>query len=137
MPAQLTWLLLEGMLPLMGAGAIYLAWGACRYIVTMEGTHFAYDWTEAADPVGWLYGAFVIAVQSAIRCFSTSGDRKLLASGCIVGGVFCFFLLLAAMSERGAISDWKPSALLRRLALGLVVCILFGGYLAHIPVTAP
>ena len=133
MPSQLMWLLLEGVLPLMGAGMLYLIWGVLRYVSAMEKTQFAYQWAEAADPLGWLYGAIIIATQSAMKCFSASSEHETLGWGCIFGAVFCLLLLVAAMTDRGAVSAWRPTSLLRRSSLGLVFFILFEGYLAHTP----
>jgi hypothetical protein len=67
MPAQVNWLLLEGLLPLAGAGVIYLLWGAFRYVAATDKAQFTYHWREAADPLGWLYGAIIIAAQSALK----------------------------------------------------------------------
>lgn len=60
MPPQIAWLLLEGLLPLFGAGAIYLVWGVCTYAAATAGSEFNYRWKEAADPLGWLYGSIII-----------------------------------------------------------------------------
>lgn len=133
MPAQLTWLLLEGLLPLMGAGVLYLIWGIFRYISTMEKAQFAYHWAEAADPLGWLYGGVIIASQSAKRCFSASSEHNILGWSCVIGGVVSLLLLTAAMTDRGAVSAWKPTSLLRNSSLGLIALILIAGYLAHVP----
>jgi hypothetical protein len=133
MPVQLTWLLLEGVLPLMGAAVIYLLWGGFRYVAAMESAQFTYQWAAAADPLGWLYGALIIAVQSAVKSFSAPSRHEFLAWACIIGAILCLVLLLAAMTERGAVSEWKPPRRLHRYALALVGVILFFGYWAHIP----
>jgi hypothetical protein len=77
MPAQISWLLFEGLLPLIGAGLIYLLWGFFRYLASTNKTEFSYHWSEAADPLGWLYGAVILAAQSALQSFSSHGNQAL------------------------------------------------------------
>jgi hypothetical protein len=133
LPAQLTWLLLEGLLPLVGAAVLYLIWGGFRYICAMEKAQFSYHWAEAADPLGWLYGGVIIASQSAKRCFSAPSEHDILGWSCVIGGVVSLLLLTAAMTDRGAASTWKPTSFLRNSSLGLTALILLAGYLAHTP----
>jgi hypothetical protein len=133
MPIQLTWLLLEGLLPLFGAGIIYLVWGSIRYASAMEKAGFPYQWNEAADPLGWLYGALTIASQSAVKCFYAAGNHQVLAWLCMLGGLLCLLTLVSAMTDRGATSSWKPPSSLHALSLTYVVMILIGGVLVHSP----
>ena len=127
------WLLVEGLLPLAGAGVLYLLWGVCRLIVrnTPRGSApFRYSWGQALDPFGWLYGAIIISVQSALISARAS-DSTVLTTSCCVGAGACVLLLLAAMNERGSDPAWQPSARFQWFAALLVVAILFAGYRAH------
>jgi hypothetical protein len=54
MPAQISWLLFQGVLPLTGAGLIYLLWGVFRYVTSANKAKFDYHWSGAADPLGWI-----------------------------------------------------------------------------------
>ena len=94
---------------------------------------FAYQWSEAADPFGWLYGAVIIAAESALRCFAGSGSRAPLAWGCLFVGFVSLLLLVAAMTERGATSSWKPTGALKVFAMVLVGAILCMGFIVHTP----
>jgi hypothetical protein len=132
MPAQVNWLLCEGLLPLAGAGVIYLLWGCFRYAAAINKTQFTYHWREAADPLGWLYGAIIIAAQSALKCFSAQGDQ-IVAWSCVGGGITCLLLLVAAMTDRGATSSWKPPLSLQAFAVLLVAAVLYAGMKVHTP----
>jgi len=129
--AQWDWLLFEGALPLFGAGTLYLCWGLVRYISAAAGSAHRYDWTEALDAVGWLYGALIIAVQSAIRSAVAAPPSTFLKWGCSIGAGFCALLLLSAMNERSQSTSWRPPALLKAITLVAVLGILTGGFLAQ------
>lgn len=129
--AQWDWLLFEGALPLFGAGALYLCWGTVRYISAAAGATQHYDWKEALDAVGWLYGALIIAVQSAVRSAAAAPPSTFLKWGCSMGAGFCALLLLSAMNERSQSSGWRPPALLKTITLFAVLGILSGGFLAQ------
>jgi len=132
MPLQFSWLLLEGLLPLAGAGVIYLLWGVFRYVAAVDKS-FKYHWSEAADPLGWLYGAVIIAAQSAMKCFSEHGVHQTLAWMCVLGGLACLLLLVAAMTDRAATAAWKPPISLQVFAVVLVGGILYVGLKVHTP----
>jgi hypothetical protein len=134
MSAEINWLLFEGILPLIGAGLIYLMWGGFRFLAATNKSQFKYHWAEASDPLGWLYGAVIIAVQSAFKCFSAQKDQS-LAWLCVGGGVACLLLLVAAMTDRGATSTWKPPISLQMFAIVLVGAILYAGLKVHTPTT--
>jgi hypothetical protein len=123
---QFSWLMLEGVLPLTGAGILYLLWGFFRYTSTNNKAAFKYEWWEAVDPLGWLYGAVIISAQSASKGF-TSGSHEVLSWMCIGGGFACLMLLLAAMTDRGGDAAWKPPASLQLSAALLVIMILYAG----------
>jgi hypothetical protein len=132
MPAQISWLLFQGLLPLTGAGMIYLLWGVFRYVTSANKARFDYHWSGAADPLGWLYGAVILAAQSALQSFSLRGNQ-LLAWGCLCIGLFSLLLLVSAMTDRGAASAWKPPLLLKLFALVLVGITLYFGLAVHTP----
>ncbi len=124
---ELSWLALEGLLPLLGAGILYVLWGFFRYTCTNNKAAFRYEWWEAIDPLGWLYGAVIIAAQSASKGFST-GNHKVLSWGCVIGGFACLLLLLAAMTDRGGDASWKPPISLQLFSALLVAVILYAGF---------
>jgi len=133
MPPHVSWLLLEGLLPLIGAGVIYLVWGVCRYAATVQRSEFIYRWGEAADPLGWLYGAIIIAAQTAVRDFTLSNHRFVLGWGCVILGGSCLLLLVAAMTGRGATSSWRPPFPFHLLTVVFVGATLYIGFLSHMP----
>ena len=123
---QIKWLLLEGALPLFGAGLLFTCWGIVLAIAKGN-TATRYAWGEAIDSMGWIYGALTIAIQSGIRSFSASPQATTLGYGCIIGATVCALLLLAAMGERGADATWRPPLSLKMSAILLVLAILYAG----------
>jgi hypothetical protein len=123
---QLKWLFLEGLVPLLGAGILYILWGIFRYLATDNKQSFSYEWWQAADPLGWLYGAVIIAVQSAMKC--TTSENNVLLWMCVLGGLSCLLLLMAAMTDRGTKQAWKPPSSLQITAVLLVAAILYAGF---------
>ena len=136
MPAQISWLLFQGLLPLTGAGLIYLLWGAFRYVTSANKAKFDYHWSGAADPLGWLYGSVILAVQSALQSFSLRGNQP-LAWGCLGAGFVSLLLLVSAMTDRGATSDWKPPVRLHLVAIVFVGATLYFGLAVHTPTSGP
>lgn len=129
MSEPVRWLIVEGGVALFGAGVLYLALGACYKIV---GNSTPFAWGEAADSMGWLYGALVIGIQSAVRLFSAAGDNMLLeAYACVGVTVFSCLLLIVAMVQRGGVATWKPPLLMKAFAAGAAVTILYFGYISH------
>jgi len=136
MPAQISWLLFQGLLPLAGAGLIYLLWGAFRYVTSANKAKLDYHWSAAADPLGWLYGSVILAAQSALQSFSLRGNQ-LLAWGCLSVGLVSLLLLVSAMTDRGEASDWKPPLGLQIFAIVLVGITLCLGLAVHTPTSGP
>ena len=136
MPAQISWLLFQGLLPLTGAGLIYLLWGVFRYVTSANKANFEYHWSGAADPLGWLYGSVILAAQSALQSFSLRGNQ-LLAWGCLCVGFFSLLLLVSAMTDRGETSAWKPPRGLQLFAIVLVGITLCLGLAVHTPTSGP
>jgi hypothetical protein len=136
MPAQISWLLFQGLLPLTGAGLIYLLWGVFRYVTSANKAKVDYHWSAAADPLGWLYGSVILAAQSALQSFSLRGNQ-LLAWGCLCVGLFSLLLLVSAMTDRGAAAGWKPPLGLHLFAIVLVGVTLYLGLAVHTPTSGP
>ena len=61
------WAVVEAIAPLLGASVFFLAVGAASYIASDDKENFAFAWKEAFDPIGWMYGAAFVAVQSGIK----------------------------------------------------------------------
>jgi hypothetical protein len=124
------WLIFEGLLPIFGAGVLYSLWGLLIAIARGSWKP-AFAWREAVDPLGWLYGALIIAIQASIRSAIGRAERSLLTWGCMIGAGFCLMLLLAAMNQRGQASGWQPRLPLKVFASLLVIGVLTLGYFAQ------
>jgi hypothetical protein len=136
MPAQISWFLFQGLLPLTGAGLIYLLWGVFRYVTSANKARFNYHWSGAADPLGWLYGSVILAAQSALQSFSLRGNQ-LLAWGCLCVGFLSLLLLVSAMTDRGEAPGWKPPWELHLAAIVFVGVTLYLGLSVHTPTSGP
>ena len=121
------WLVLEGLMPILGAGILYVIWGCCRYIVSNNKSNFKFEWLQALDPLGWLYGAVIIACQSGLKSLSIT-NAGFLPLMCFTVAAICFLLLISAMTERGADSTWQPPPFLQISSGVLIICILFAGF---------
>ncbi len=126
----LRWLLIEGLLPLAGAGVLYLIWGWARYINAKNKSRFIFAWKEALDPFGWLYGGGILCVQLVIKALAKGGFPFTLAFLAVEGFV-CTILLIAAMNERGQDPTWKPPKSLTAIAGALLIAILAQGFLVY------
>ncbi|HEX5341057.1 MAG TPA: hypothetical protein VFX55_01075 [Duganella sp.] len=127
--AQLNWLLSQGLIPLFGASIVYLIWGVFKKLVAPGAP---YRWREAFDSMGWIYGAIVIVLQSAARCFEAGSSYRALGISCAVCAMLGGMLLLAAMSERGTHGNWQPPVTFKIMALIFVATALTVGYLAQV-----
>lgn len=127
---SMRWLMIEGLLPLIGAGLLYALWGVARYISTKEKSKFSFVWMEALDPFGWLYGGGIIAVQSLVKNVGISGWSP-ISVFLLIEAIVCTFLLIAAMNERGQDATWKPTTSLTAIAAILVAAILYEGFLVY------
>jgi hypothetical protein len=125
------WLVLEGLVPLFGAGVLYLLWGTARYVARSPGVAIPFSWKEWMDPLGWLYGAIILAVQAGVRSYQFH-ESLALTVACFAAGGISLFLLIAAMNERGAKPTWVPTTLLKVVAALLIVAILAAGYQVHV-----
>ena len=124
------WVVLQGILPLLGAGALFLLWGAIRWLTISDKSKFAYSWAQARDPMAWLYGAAILSVEAGSTSAS-AGNSSSLTILCFVAGVVCLLLLLSAMTNRGENERWKPPKSLELVAILLIIAILTAGYKAH------
>jgi len=128
-PTAVKWVVYDGLLPLLGAAALFLLWGCIRYIASDQTKHFKHSWKEAFDPMGWLYGATILAIQSGTKAAST-GNNPLKDCLYICAGV-CLLLLLAAMTSRGENPEWKPRRSFQAMVIAFICAILAAGYFAH------
>lgn len=129
---SLTWLLVEGLLPLFGAGVLYVLWGVALYIAANPQpklTAFGFAWKEALDPLGWLYGGGILAVQSLVKTWTNGALITKIFFGLEV--LACLVLLFAAMTQRGQNANWKPPTSLTASAAALMVAILAEGFLVY------
>jgi len=125
--AQLSWLFFEGLVPVFGAGIIFLLYGWCRYMVGAT----AYSWNEAIDPQGWLYCGLIIAIQAALRSLQAETPKFFLGVFCIVCATLCGLLLIAVMAERGGNLAWRTPTRLKVGSFVLIVIIIANGYAAQ------
>lgn len=121
------WLLSEGILPLLGAGVLYLIWGCCRFVVTTDRTQFNYHWWQAIDTLGWLYGAVILSIQAGLKGFGVA-RTGVLPLFCFIAAAICLLLLISAMTERGANPKWEPPLKLKFAAGILAIGILIAGF---------
>jgi hypothetical protein len=127
----LEWLVGEGLIPLLGASVLYLAIRAGGWIMANPKPGFKFYLGEALDPMGWLYGGAVLALQTAIR----RGEYLSLRIWLVLEGALCLLLLVLAMTNR-ADSKAKQTQYVpdksASLAAGVLVAgILYTGFLAY------
>jgi hypothetical protein len=101
---------------------------AAVYFTAPDKTKFTYSWKEALDPLGWLYGAAILSIQSGFAADSGNGVLKSL---CFASSAASLLLLLSAMTDRGADANWKPPTSLQRVSGALVVAVLLAGFYVH------
>jgi len=121
---QLSWLFFEGLVPVFGAGIIFLLYGGCRYMVGAT----AFSWKAAIDPQGWLYCGLIIAIQAALRSLEAKTPKFFLGVFCIFCATLCGLLLIAAMAERGGNLAWRAPTRLKVGSFFLIVIIITAGY---------
>lgn len=127
MDPAVKWLLLEGLLPLLGAGLTYTLLGCGRYLSTANKSTFSFEWKHALDPLGWLYGAIIISLQSGLKSYSL-GATGILPFACFLATFICLILMIAAMVEYGSAQTWHPPRSLKVGAGVLVIAILCAGF---------
>lgn len=128
MNEAIRWLLVEGIAALFGAGGLYILVGICFRIA---GSAVPFAWREALDPMGWLYGAVVISIQSAVTLFNAAQYNPAVAANCMVMTTLCCLLLVAGMHQRGINRQWTPPRSMK-LAAGLLALItLCLGFIAR------
>jgi len=131
MTEAVKWLLIEGVVPLFGAGVIYLAMGLCVLVVEKQkGKPFSYPWREAFDPIGWLYGGAVLSTMIAVRSSAVVVPAT-LESFAILAAAACMLLLITAFRTKAERPDWKPSTLMSWVSGILVAATLYTGFLVQ------
>lgn len=131
MDASWRWFFLEGLIPLVGASGIFLCWGVARMLVNRARKP---EWSNALDPVGWLYGGLVIACTAASR--SPVANSAMLTLFCVGAAVVAAFILMAALNERAEDAQWRPPTALNVVAIAIVAGILYAGFLVQTSVSA-
>lgn len=121
------WLLLEGALPLLGAGILYVLLAFSRWLVSTNKRAFSVRWRPALDSLSWLYGGVIIAVQTGFKGWGLDKAGVLPFVAFIVAGV-CFLVTVAAMLERGQTPGWEPPIMMQLFAALMVAGILYAGY---------
>src|SRR5471030_924921 len=121
---QLSWLFFEGLVPVFGAGIIFLLYGGCRYMVGAT----AFSWKAAIDPQGLLFFGFIIPIQAAFRSPEAKTPQFFLGVFCIFCATLCGLLLIAAMAERGGNLAWRAPTRLKVGSFFLIVVIITAGY---------
>lgn len=98
-----------------------------RLVVTHDKARYAYDWSQAFDPMGWLYGGAILAFQAGVKgqALANSG---VLPWVCHASAAICLLLLIAAMTERGQGPAWTPPRSLTLIAVALVGVILLASF---------
>lgn len=114
-------------MPLLGAAALYTVLGACTYIVSTSKGTFAFQWSQALDSLGWLYGGAILAMQSGMKGWDVQ-NVGVLPQTCFAVAFVCLLILIAAMMERGKDPTWQPPKLLKVFSSLLVVAILYAGF---------
>ena len=123
--AGLKWLIFEGAIPLLGSAALFLLWGLCRK-VTNNKSQRVYAWSHAVDPIGWLYGAAVVAFGAGMKSAGRDGVT-IITVFCFIAAGVCMLVLISALTERAEDAQWAPTSLLKWVAVILVAVILFAG----------
>jgi peptidoglycan/LPS O-acetylase OafA/YrhL len=121
------WLIIEGLIPLFGAGVLFLVLGVFLYVATQDKSRFSYTWSGFFDPLGWLYGATILAVQAGVKS-SHSPENLTLTFLCFAAGAICLLLLVAAMFLRGGNKTYDPPVTLKVVTVLFVIVILAAGY---------
>jgi hypothetical protein len=137
MNSNIRWLALEALVPLLGASVLYLIWGVFRYFARdPKAVGYTYHWKHAYDPMGWLYGGAVLAIQAGTKVLNHS-NAGYLPHFCYIAAGSCLLLLMAAMSERGQSASWTPPRLLTWVSALLVAAILATSYRVQTTVISP
>lgn len=126
------WLLTEGVLPLFGAGALYILWRLATFLSVPadKKKDFKFSLREALDPMGWLYGACILSIQLGMKSLA-HGNEEALVCWLFFEGFVCLMVLLAAMTYRAESDTYRPPRRLQVAAGLLVVLILFEGVIVY------
>ncbi|MNF86108.1 hypothetical protein D3C84_685320 [compost metagenome] len=126
MDDALSWLLLEGIPPLFGAAALY--WALAASLLVVGSSNIKFQWHDAVDSTGWLYGAAVLAVQATLKGAKhfSSINVLLYCSGAL--GLACLLLLISAMFAKAADKSWQPKTPMKVGAAVITILVLIAGY---------
>ncbi len=84
-----------------------ILWGAFRYLADADKAKFQYAWAEALDSLGWLYGAGILALQSARRSLAANVGLT-VPLYCFLAAAVATLALVAGMTNRGTTPSWRP-----------------------------
>jgi hypothetical protein len=124
------WLVLEGLVPLLGAAVLYVAFGVARLLAAGKSSSFKYSWSACVDPLGWLYGVAILGMQAGWKSYGArvSVDRTAF---CFVVAGAALLQLFAAFVSLGEDPAWRPPTYLKVVAAFSVLLVLVAGYRAH------
>ncbi|MEI7297060.1 hypothetical protein WCQ02_33445 [Paraburkholderia tropica] len=130
MSPPIKWLLVEALLPLFGATLIYTVLGGAKWLVTRKQKRVKWEWKEAFDSMGWLYGGAIIAVQAGLKGEDSAiyGQYTYIVWLCFAAAVICGFVLAAAMVARGEDADWRPPGIMLISTCVLMAVIVFAAF---------
>jgi uncharacterized membrane protein len=125
------WLFGEGLLPLLGASALYVIVRCGAWITADTKKNFHFYLEEALDPMGWLYGGAILAMQTGIRTV----NHPYLKAAFFFEGAICLLLLVLAMMNRAENKSkgttYVPPLSTEWAAGVLVGAILYSGFRAY------
>lgn len=133
------WLMKECLLPLFGAGLLYLALGLFNRMAYNPApgppapAPFSYAWQEWVDPLGWLYISAVLAFQSG---WDSAGfdDLHSLTLCCFLVGASTLLQLATALMSRGKDNSWQPPNRLKIFAAFLTLIVIVMICFVHVAV---
>ncbi|MES2126404.1 MAG: hypothetical protein V4463_03965 [Pseudomonadota bacterium] len=127
MDAPLRWLIVEGLVPMFGAGLLYALWGVASYINDDGRRPFTFGWREALDPLGWLYVSLILALQTAERSWNLA-PLVLVARVSMACAMLILIILLNAMAKRSQPVRWRAPMTLIFISIMLAAVVLALGY---------
>jgi hypothetical protein len=108
---------------------LYLCWGGFLWMAAQGNQSFKFAWGAALDPLGWLYGATIIAIRAGINANRPKyPDASGWSIWCFLAAAACFLALAAGMQARGLSGDWRAPRRLNFFAAFMAVAILALGW---------
>jgi hypothetical protein len=126
-----SWFFFEVLPPLAGPPAAFIVVGFFAWISRGKPTKggpvnaFVYDWSLAWDPMTWLYGTILLAIQLGL---ASGGWGSFSGVVFYLDAMLCVGLLASSMARRGSQSDWEFTISLSTLAIVAVAAAVLFGY---------